>query len=52
MNDNNKYRSEVYEAIHEMVKALYSVGAISKETMEEYDVMCLSPEGENNIQEV
>ena len=38
-----KHRSEAYSAIHEMMSALYEVGAIDKQTMREFDETCLTP---------
>ena len=40
---NKKYRSEAFAAIHETMEALHEVGAISKQTMREFDEACLSP---------
>jgi DNA-binding transcriptional regulator YiaG len=40
----NKYKSEIYEAIHEDAKADFEVGAITEKRMREYDEMCLAPE--------
>ncbi|MDF5727135.1 MAG: hypothetical protein PUP92_03645 [Rhizonema sp. PD38] len=40
---NKKYRSEAFAAIHETMEALHEVGAISKQTMCEFDEACLSP---------
>lgn len=38
-----KYRSEALAAIHETMEALHYVGAITKQTMREFDEACLSP---------
>ncbi|MEC4880141.1 MAG: DNA-binding transcriptional regulator [Scytonema sp. PMC 1070.18] len=38
-----KYRSEAFAAIHETMEALHEVGAITKQTMREFDETCLSP---------
>jgi putative transcriptional regulator len=38
---SRKYRSDAFEAIHESAQALYSVGAIDKVTMREFDETCL-----------
>ena len=40
---NKKYRTEAFFAIHETMEALHEVGAISKQTMREFDEACLSP---------
>ena len=39
-----KYRSDAFEAIHETMKALHDVGAISKEVMREFDEVPFTPE--------
>jgi len=41
-----KYKSDIYETIHENAIANYEVGAISAERMLEYDEMCLVKEPE------
>ena len=38
-----QYRSPVMAAIHEAAEDLYSVDAINKRTMREFDVACLTP---------
>ena len=38
-----KYRGEAHAAIHETMEALHDVGAISKQTMREFDESCLAP---------
>ena len=40
-NTKRNYRSEAAEAIHETMEGLYSIGAISKTTMREFDERCL-----------
>jgi DNA-binding transcriptional regulator YiaG len=49
----SKYKSEIYEAIHQDAIADYEVGAISEAKMREYDKMCLVPEKfqDNNAHE-
>ena len=37
------YRSEALGALHETMKAMHRVGAISKMTMREFDETCLEP---------
>jgi putative transcriptional regulator len=47
-----KYRSEIYEAMHEDAMADFEVGAISEARMREYDEMCLAREpGTSDIEE-
>jgi len=41
MKTKLKYKSEASEAIHSSAEALYSVGAIDKTTMREFDESCL-----------
>ncbi len=43
MTNNNQYRSEALGAIHETMEAAYSIGAIGKTTMREFDEACLEP---------
>lgn len=38
-----KFRTDAYEAVHSSARALFGVGAISKETMRNYDASCLVP---------
>jgi len=38
-----KYRSDAYASIHETMAALHDVGAIDKQTMREFDEVCLTP---------
>ena len=38
-----KYRSEAFAAIHETMEALHEVGAIDKQTLREFDEVCLTP---------
>ena len=42
-----KYKSDIYEAVHEDAMADFEVGAISEARMREYDELCLvqEPEG-------
>ncbi len=39
----NGYRDDVMAAIHETASGLYDVGAIDKQTMREFDGICLTP---------
>ncbi len=38
-----KYGSEALSAIHETMTALHEAGAVSKQTMREFDAACLTP---------
>lgn len=38
-----KYRSDAFAAIHETMEGLHEVGAISKQTLREFDDACLTP---------
>jgi DNA-binding transcriptional regulator YiaG len=46
-----KYKSDIYEAIHQDALADFEVGAITEERMREYDEMCLVPETSNTSHE-
>lgn len=39
----NTYKSEAMAAVHEMIEGLHHGGAVDKQTMREFDAMCLSP---------
>jgi DNA-binding transcriptional regulator YiaG len=39
-----KYKSEIYEVVHQDATEMFKIGAISKERMREFDKMCLAPE--------
>jgi putative transcriptional regulator len=39
-----KYKSEIYEVVHQDATEMFKIGAISEERMREFDEMCLSPE--------
>ena len=39
---SKKFKSEVFESIHESAGALLAVGAINKATMREFDDSCLA----------
>ena len=43
-----KYKSEIYEVVHQDAMANFEVGAISEARMKEYDEMCLVHEPEKN----
>jgi putative transcriptional regulator len=42
MTKKNKYKSDVYEAIHSSASAMFKVGAIDKTTMRSFDASCLT----------
>jgi len=37
-----KYKSEIYEVVHQDATEMFAIGAISKERMREFDEMCLA----------
>ena len=37
------YKSEAMAAVHEMIEGLHQGGAINKQTMREFDEVCLTP---------
>ena len=39
---SKKFKSDVFESVHESVSALHAVGAITKATMREFDESCLA----------
>jgi len=39
-----KYKSEIYEVVHQDAKANFEVGAISEAQMKEFDELCLTQE--------
>jgi putative transcriptional regulator len=41
-----KYKSEIYEVIHQDATEMFAIGAISAARMREYDEMCLIQEPE------
>jgi putative transcriptional regulator len=41
-----KYKSEIFEVIHQDAAANYEIGAISKAEMKKFDKMCLVTEKE------
>jgi DNA-binding transcriptional regulator YiaG len=38
-----KYKSDIFETIHESATEKFHIGAISEARMHEYDEMCLTP---------
>ena len=43
-----KYKSDIFETIHESATEKFHIGAISEARMHEYDEMCLTPEALQN----
>ena len=39
-----KYKSEIYEVVHQDATAMFEIGAISEAKMREFDEMCLVQE--------
>ena len=37
-----KYKSEIYEVVHQDATEMFKIGAISEERMHEFDEMCLA----------
>jgi putative transcriptional regulator len=42
--NNSKYKSEIYEVVHQDATAMFEIGAISKAEMRKFDKMCLIQE--------
>ena len=38
-----KYNSAAFAAIHETMAALHEIGAVSEQTMRDFDATCLTP---------
>jgi len=43
-----RYKSDIFETIHENAIANFEIGAISQARMREYDEMCLAQEDETD----
>ena len=43
-----RYKSEIYEVVHQDAIANFEVGAVSEAEMWEFDEMCLAQETETN----
>ena len=39
----HRYKSDAFEAIHDMMEGFHSIGAISDTTMRKFDASCLEP---------
>ncbi|MDA6914924.1 DNA-binding transcriptional regulator, partial [Escherichia coli] len=37
------YRSDALASVHEMMESLHDIGAVTKQTMREFDELCLQP---------
>ncbi|HDD9624589.1 TPA: DNA-binding transcriptional regulator [Escherichia coli] len=40
---SKNYRSDALTSVHEMMESLHDIGAITKQTMREFDETCLQP---------
>lgn len=40
---NKQYRSPLMASVHETVEGFYSISLIDKQTMREFDALCLTP---------
>ncbi|EFH3387576.1 DNA-binding transcriptional regulator [Escherichia coli] len=40
---SKNYRSDVLASVHEMMESLHDIGAVTKQTMREFDETCLQP---------
>jgi putative transcriptional regulator len=47
-----KYKSEIYEVVHQDATAMFEIGAISETEMRKFDEMCFAqdPEKENALE--
>ena len=43
-----RYKSEIYEVVHQDAMAMFEIGAISEERMREFDKMCLASETDSD----
>ncbi|VAW30416.1 Antitoxin to RelE-like translational repressor toxin [hydrothermal vent metagenome] len=43
MSQIQRHKSEAFAAIHETMDALHQIGAINKQTMRDFDSVCLEP---------
>ena len=46
-----KYKSDIFEMIHEDATEMFTIGAISEARMQEYDEMCLVPEESPSVRQ-
>jgi hypothetical protein len=42
LDNDEKYKSDAFAAIHETMEGLHGIGAIDKQTMRQFDASCLS----------
>jgi putative transcriptional regulator len=47
-----RYKSDLFEAIHSSASDLRSIGAIGKQTMREYDQLCIEPPTEISARKI
>jgi len=47
-----RYKSEIYEVVHQDAMANFEVGAISEAEMREFDEMCLAKESQTDEETV
>ncbi|WP_103755356.1 helix-turn-helix domain-containing protein [Escherichia coli] len=40
---SKNYRSDALASVHEMMESLQDIGAVTKQTMREFDALCLQP---------
>lgn len=40
---SKNYRSDALASVHEMMESLHDIGAVTKQTMREFDETCLQP---------
>lgn len=40
---SKSYRSDALASVHEMMESLHDIGAVTKQTMREFDELCLQP---------
>lgn len=40
---SKNYRSNALASVHEMIESLQDIGAVTKQTMREFDELCLQP---------
>ena len=40
---SKNYRSDELASVHEMMESLHDIGAVTKQTMREFDELCLQP---------
>jgi putative transcriptional regulator len=48
IGDDMKYKSEIFEVVHQDAIEMFKIGAISEAEMREYDELCLVQDTETN----